>query len=252
MRETYRVHLPVFEGPLDLLLSLIERQELEITRISLAQVTDQYLLHIAQFEEARPDALAEFLVMAAKLILIKSTALLPRPPTPPTPAPAGEPDLGDELARQLQEYKQFKAAAANLNDRQQQGWRTFLRMAPPPKAEAQLDLTEVTLTDLVAAVREALSVTPLDPPVGTVVPQVRITTRGRMEMILQELQQRHQLLFHEILAAAAGRLEVAVTLLAMLELLKQREITVHQERLFGSIIIRSRTSTPAVNGRRQG
>ena len=249
MTETYRVHLPVFEGPLDLLLSLIERQELEITRISLAQVTDQYLSHIAQFEEARPDALAEFLVMAAKLILIKSTALLPRQPTP---APAGEPDLADELASQLQEYKQFKAAAANLNDRQRQGWRTFLRLVPPSRPEAQLDLTEVTLADLVAAVREALSVPPLAPPVDIMVPQVRITTRGRMEMILQELQLHHQLLFHEMLAAAVGRLEVAVTLLATLELLKQRDITVHQERLFGAIIIRSNTSTPGASGRHHG
>ena len=107
----YRVNLPVFEGPLGLLLSLIEREELDITKVSLAQVTDQYLAYLEQIEQVRPEILADFLVVAAKLILIKSQALLPRPPVI---SPEGEADVGDDLVEQLRMYKQFKAAAAQL------------------------------------------------------------------------------------------------------------------------------------------
>ena len=104
----YQVALPVFEGPLDLLLHLIERQELDITAISLAQVTNQYLEYLAGASERDPDNLADFLVVAAKLLLIKSRVLLPQPPAPPA---AEEEDLGDDLVRQLVEYKRFKEAA---------------------------------------------------------------------------------------------------------------------------------------------
>jgi segregation and condensation protein A len=101
----YQVTLPVFEGPLDLLLHLIERQELDITAISLAQVTNQYLEYLGRVSERNPGNLADFLVVAAKLLLIKSRVLLPQPPVPLAPE---EEDVGDDLVRQLMEYKRFK------------------------------------------------------------------------------------------------------------------------------------------------
>ncbi len=234
MGEEYRVDLPVFQGPLDLLLSLIEREELEITRVSLAQVTDQYLAYLEQIEEAQADSLVDFLVVAAKLVLIKSRALLPRPPVT---APEGEPEVGDDLVEQLRQYRLFKAAAGKLDERQTLGLRTYVRLAPPPKVEAQPDLSDVSLEDLLAAVRNAMRVAPPAEPVSQMVSQVRITIKGQMEFIRQQAMAQRRVIFQEVLAQTQGRVEIAVTLLAILELLKQREITVHQERLFGTIVI---------------
>jgi len=107
----YAVTLPEFTGPLDLLLRLIERAELDITTIALASVADQYLAHVRTLEEVEPRELAEFVSMAARLILIKSRALLPRSPT--TPAEAGDEDAG-QLVAQLELYRRFKQAAEVL------------------------------------------------------------------------------------------------------------------------------------------
>jgi segregation and condensation protein A len=234
MTERYRVQLPVFEGPLDLLLSLIEREELDITRVSLAQVTDQYLAYLDAIEQVRPEVLADFLVVAAKLILIKSQALLPRPPSIVFEADAG---AGDDLVEQLRLYKQFKAVAGQLRHREDEGLRTYIRLAPPPKVEPRLDMTGIGLPDLLAAVREALQIAPPPPSVNGVVSQTKVTIGGQMDLIRRRLQAQGRALFQEILARSADRVEIAVTFLATLELIKQHEVAVHQEDLFGPIII---------------
>jgi segregation and condensation protein A len=230
----YHVSLPIFEGPLDLLLNLIEREELDITRISLAQVADQYLSYLEQVEETRPDQLADFLVIAAKLVLIKSEAILPRPSRP---AAESEQDIGDELAEQLRQYKQFKAAAKKLQTRTDQGLRTFVRLAPPPKINPQPDLSGITISDLIKAIQEALKLKPEDPPVDEVVSRRKITVREQMDLIRFNLQYKKQLIFQEILVQATSRVEIAITLLAVLELVKRRTIIVYQEHLFGKIVI---------------
>ena len=234
MSDDYRVDLPVFQGPLDLLLSMIERDELDITQVSLAQVADQYLAYLEQIEQAQIDLLVDFMVIAAKLVLIKSRALLPQPATT---AMEGEQDVGQELVEQLRRYKQFKAVAGKLGERHQQGLRTFVRLAPPPKVEPQPDLSDVTLADLLEAVQQAMSVTPPSGSVGQVITQRHITISGQMALIRRECGQQRRLVFQEMLLTASGREEIAVTLLATLELLKRREITVRQERLFGAILI---------------
>jgi segregation and condensation protein A len=245
MTDRYRVRLPVFEGPLDLLLSLIEREELDITRVSLAQVTDQYLAYLDAIEEVHPEILADFLVVAAKLILIKSQALLPRPPAA---AAESDVDAGDDLVEQLRLYKQFKAAAAQLRERQDDGLRTYIRLAPPPKVEPQLDMTGVGLSDLMAAVREALQIAAPPLSVDQVVSQRKVTIRGQMDMIRGRLQSQRQLLFGEMLARSADRVEIAITFLAILELIKRYEIAVRQEDLFGPIVIEP--YTPALDKER--
>ena len=234
MRDGYRVELPVFQGPLDLLLSLIEREELDITRVSLAQVTGQYLAYLEAMEQVPPEILADFLVVAAKLILIKSEALLPRPPAIVAESVG---DTGDDLVEQLRLYKQFKAAAGRLRQREEDRLRTFIRLAPPPKVEARLDLTGVGLTDLLVAVREALQIAAPPPSVDQVVSQRKVTIRGQMDLIRSRLRTQGRLLFQEMLARSADRVEIAVTFLAILELVKQFEVTVQQQNLFGPIII---------------
>src|SRR5687767_7843059 len=124
----YKVQTPVYEGPLDLLLSLIEHAELDIADVSLAMVTDQYLAYINSLEQINADEISAFLVIAAKLLQIKSEALLPRPPE----HKAGEEDMGRALVDQLKLYKRFKEIGAWLQTRQQANLRTFLRIAPLP------------------------------------------------------------------------------------------------------------------------
>jgi len=232
MSRHYQIRLPVFEGPLDLLLHLIEREELDITTVALAQVTDQYLAHLAELERRQVKELADFLVVAAKLLLIKSLVLLPRPPAL---TPEAE-DAADDLVRQLQVYKRFKEIAALLQEREKQGVHGYVRIAPLPRPEPQLDLGDVTLHDLLAAVQEALDAMPT-PPVGEVVAPITVTIAEQITRIEKRLTQRRQVRFREILSDATTRIEVIVTLLALLELMKQDRVRVWQERLFGEIII---------------
>ena len=125
LRQAYEVSLPIYSGPLDLLLQLIEQEELDISRVSLAQVTNQFLTHLRQIEEQRIHEIVDFLVIAARLILIKSEGMLPRPPE----REAFESDPGDELARLLKAYKKYKELAELLLARQKAGLRTYLRLA---------------------------------------------------------------------------------------------------------------------------
>jgi segregation and condensation protein A len=142
----YRIELPAFNGPLDLLLHLIDRNELDITAISLAQVTEQYLQQIEQLKKDRIENLIDFLVIAARLMVIKSRALLPQTPT--LADDEEEEDPAEALIRQLKLYKQFKQAANRLKEREETGLRTYLRVAPPPKLEGRLDLTGITINTL--------------------------------------------------------------------------------------------------------
>jgi segregation and condensation protein A len=240
--KPYQVLLPVFEGPLDLLLHLIEREELDITSVSLAQVTDQYLDYLALMEEPPAEVLADFLVVAAKLLLIKSRALLPRPPGILS---TEEEDVGEDLARQLIEYRRFKRVAESLRDREEVGLRAYLRLAPPPRLERRLDLEDVTLDDLIAAVRQALAVAPPAPPVSEVVAPVAITIADRILAIRASLHERARISFNRLLAEATGRLEIIITFLAVLELIKSGHVDVQQDRLFGEIIILSKLAPPS-------
>jgi len=233
--KPYEVRLAVFEGPLDLLLHLIEREELDITRVSLAQVTDQYLEYLSLLEEINAEILADFLVVAAKLLLIKSEMLLPRPPG--VPGEEEEEDVGDELARQLIEYKKFKEAALELRQREEMGLRAYVRVAPLPKLDRPLELGDVSLADLVEAVQRALDVRPPLPSVSGVVTPFTITVAEKMAFIEEILERQRQVSFNRLLAQAASRLEIIVTLMAVLELIKLKGIEVQQECLFGEIVV---------------
>jgi segregation and condensation protein A len=233
----YQVTLPLFEGPLDLLLHLIERQELDITAISLAQVTNQYLEYLARVSERNPDNLADFLVVAAKLLLIKSRVLLPRPPAPLEP---DEEDLGDDLVRQLVEYKRFKDAARWLERQDEQGLRSYVRLAAVPVLERSADLGEVSLDDLLTAVRQVLAVKPDLLPVDRAVAPITITIGEQMDYIESRLAAGGVIRFHDLFVGASHRLEVIVTLLALLEMIKQLRVRVRQERMFGEILVERR------------
>jgi segregation and condensation protein A len=232
--RTYQVALPVFEGPLDLLLHLIEREELDITQVSLAQITNQYLDYLARLNDRDPESLADFLVVAAKLLLIKSRVLLPQPPSVPV---YDEEDVGEDLVRQLIEYRRFKGAAYWLKEMDDQGMRAYLRLAGTPPLQQPVDLGDVTLDDLLVLVRQVLAIKPSAPSVDGNVPPVTITIADQMGFIQRRVSRSRTVSFRRLLGRATSRLEVIVTLLALLEMIKQRKVMVRQDRLFGDIQI---------------
>lgn len=242
----YSVNTPVFSGPLDLLLQLIERAELDITKIAIAQVTDQFLAHLDTLRSESstgslpPEYVSSFLVIASRLIQIKSEVLLPRPPT----REPGEEDPGEALALQLRLYKRFKELAAFLHEREQQGLTSFIRLAPPPKIEGRFDLSEIGLRDLLAAAENAFSADNLAPVLDTVVAAPRITIREKINHIARLLRSQGQASFLQLFQDSKSRLEIVVTFLAMLELVKQHFIHIQQDSLFGEIYIES---TPVLN-----
>jgi segregation and condensation protein A len=233
MRETanYTVQLPVFEGPLDLLLELIERAELDITKVALAEVTDQYLDHMRALQEHRLDDLASFLVIAARLLQIKSEALLPRP----VEREPGEEDPGDALARQLIEYRRYKQIAELLSQREQRGMRSFFRIAPVRSMEPKLDLGGITLTDLRRALVDALAASPKEASLGRVVVPPQVNIRDKIGLILRAIRAAGKATFRNLISGVESRIEVVVSFLALLELVRLGRIIAEQSELFGEI-----------------
>ncbi|MGE5603602.1 MAG: segregation and condensation protein A [Nitrososphaerales archaeon] len=235
--EPYRVRLPVFEGPLDLLLQLIEREKLDISGVSLAQVADQFLSTVRQMQEVAAGDLADFLVVAVKLVWIKSRLLLPQP-RPPAEDDDGI-DPAEALAAQLREYKRFKEAAQTLRLIEEAGLRTYLRAAPPPELEHRLDPQGGSLSELLAAARLAFAAAPagpLDIPEGMVVPFM-LTIHDQIVHIREVTAGGRAVTFRTLLTQAHHRLEIIVTLLAVLELVKRQAIRVVQDAAFGEITI---------------
>jgi segregation and condensation protein A len=232
---SYLVTTPVYEGPLDLLLQLIERAELDITRLALAQVTDQYLAHLRAIQAFAAEEVSAFLVIAAKLLQIKSEALLPRPPI----REPGEEDPGEALARQLLEYKKYRAIADHLGQREIDGLRTHLRLAPPPKIEGKLDISDIGLADLVAAAQEVLAAVDQRPLLSAVVTLPATSIREKISYIAGFLRRKGAATFHSLLGSHWTRLEAVITFLALLELVKRHLIVASQDNLFGEIEIKA-------------
>ena len=228
MESEYSVNLPVYEGPLDLLLRLIEQEELDITTVALAQVTDQFLEHLERIPEKPAAELAEFLVVAARLLQIKSEALLPRPPD----HEPGEEDPAEALARQLLIYRQFKEAATDLAAREEAGYHTYLRLTREPPVAEQLDLGGLGLDELRAAMLEAM---PESPTVEHAAAPPRIRIRDKIRWIVDMLHREERVSFNSLLSSAASRLDVVVSFLAVLELVKDRQVAAGQAEPFADI-----------------
>jgi segregation and condensation protein A len=232
----YTVHIPIFEGPFDLLLQLIERERLDISAVSLATVTDQFLAHMAELEDRiSAGELANFLVIAARLVLIKSRLLLPQPSRP---TEEEEEDPAEALARQLREYKRFRQAALALRTIEDKGLHSYSRVAPPPELERHLGTGDTSLADLLAAAQAALAGLPELPAdlQGVAVP-FSLTIHDQIVLIKRVTSGGRPVTFTELVSGASHRLEIIVTLLAVLELIKRRQVTVLQSGLFREIEI---------------
>jgi segregation and condensation protein A len=233
--EKYQISTNVYEGPLDLLLDLIEKAELDITKLALAQVTDQYLNYLSTLENHSPEEVSFFLVIASKLIQIKSEALLPRPPV----REVGEEDPGEALAQQLLIYKRFKKAAGFLFQREEAGEHTYLHIPPDIKVEGQVDLSGITLNDIIAAARDIFSSAINSPFNNHIVAIPIMTIKQKISSILSTLKLEKHSSFFKILREHNTRAEIVVTFLALLELVKQNIIQTNQNGLFADISIES-------------
>lgn len=228
----FKVQLPVFEGPLDLLLHLIKKRELDITTVSLAAVTDDYLAYLHRLERIDPGRVADFLVIAARLLVIKSRLLLP------VEEDTDEEEDGEALARALEAYRQFREIADLLADREAEGLRAYIREAPPPELEPRLDPQDTSLDDLMKALRRVLEERPEEPEsVDTVVRPIRVSVRECIENLTSRLRQGTRFNFEELLSGQRSRQEVIGNFLAVLELVKMQRATVQQESLFTPIYI---------------
>jgi segregation and condensation protein A len=235
--EAYIVNLPVFEGPLGLLLQLIEREKLDVSTVSLAQVADQFLGRVRDMAEVPADILAGFLTVAARLVWIKSRLLLPQPPRADEEP---EEDPGEALARQLREYKRFKEAADAMREIEALGLHTYPRVAPPPELERHLTPDAGAFAELMAAAASAFRSAPATPspdiPDGMVVP-FTLTIHDQIVLIHTATAHGQRVPFRTLLSRARHRLEIIVTLLAVLELLKRDRIHAVQDEPFGEIFI---------------
>lgn len=234
------IELPIFSGPLDLLLHLIERSELDITAVSLAKVTAQYLAQVEEMKKNRIEQLVDFLVIGAQLVLIKSRALLPKPPAILANEEEEE-DPAEALARRLRIYKQFKDAAVWLKARDDAGLRTYLRVAPAPArlrpADNRLDMSGITPATLQAALLEALSRAENLEESVNVAAKPRFTIEGQLSRLRRLLHRYDRVAFRELLTGEVSRSELSVTLLAVLETVKRREAITQQLEMFGPIDI---------------
>lgn len=235
----YTIHTEVYEGPLDLLLNLITKAELDITHLSLAKVTDQYLAHLEKIQHNTALEVSGFLVVAAKLIQIKSEALLPRPPN----RLEGEEDPAEALSRQLKQYKVIKQAAKWLKSVEDQGHHTYIRLAPPPTIEEDIDLEGVDLNTLIQLLKALYHYEEDAVPITSVVTIPRLTIKNKIHNIIQKLNKTEQLSYHQLLPNTYDRIEAIILFLAILELIKQHYVLADQITLFSDIIISATEKT---------
>src|SRR5215212_9649637 len=241
--DGYQFRLPSFEGPLDVLLRLIERDQLAINEVSLLAVFDQFLAHLETLEASAPDAIAEFVLVAGRLSLLKSRALLPRPPKL-----LEEPDEID-LVQQLEAYRAVKAAAELLGVRQRNGSGAFGRgdaiACPPAEPARYMPQPPSALSE---AVSRWLSRVPAKPAV--LPPRRVISLREMISRITSALDRDTNISFDCIRATCNGPQDTAVAFLALLTLMRRHAVMAIQSELFGPIeLSRGMSTLRALNER---
>ncbi len=237
MSQEYRVKLEVFEGPLDLLLYLIKKDEVDIYDISLERVTAQYLEFMDAFKTLDLEIAGEFVVMAANLIYLKSRALLPVHVQPPD-EDAEEEDPRWDLIRQLVEYKKFKDAAAQLSQREIEQSNLFARMAETAET-VERPLGEVSVFDLINAFNRVLKRIAAKSEDLREIFEENYTVSDKIDLIMKLMASGVPLKFTELFAGAASRTEVVVTFLALLELIRLKQLRCEQAEPFAEIELRS-------------
>jgi segregation and condensation protein A len=241
METDYKVKLEVFEGPLDLLLYLIKQDEIDIYDISLERITSQYLEYLQAFKELNIELAGEFIVMAANLIYLKSRSLLPLEQQPPE-EDAGEDDPRWELIRQLIEYKKFKEAATELHLRELQQERMFAREGTSSLAlQEPLRLGEVGIFQLINAFQTVIKRIEARQEVQEIFGE-RFSVSEKIDIILRRVGTGAPLRFSDLFGEVVSRVEVVVTFLALLELIRLKQVRAFQKNIFEEIEIAAATA----------
>jgi segregation and condensation protein A len=230
-----KVFLEAFEGPLDLLLYLIRRQNLDILDIPITDITKQYIDYINLMEEIKLELAGEYLLMAAMLAEIKSRMLLPRPELEEE-----EEDPRAELVRRLQEYERFKKAAEDLDEIPRLERDINIANADAPNKEVVIKLPDVTLKEVLIAFHDVLKRAELNSELHF--ERETLSVRQRMSQIIKKIGTKNFTNFSELFDLDEGRIGVAVTFLAILELLKDAMIDVVQNQEFAPLHIRVSSS----------
>jgi len=234
--DALEVNLEAFEGPLDLLLYLIRRQNLDILEINVAEITRQYMGYIELMTTIQLELAAEYLVMAAMLAEIKSRMLLPR-------QPVDEEDEGDpraELIRRLQEYERFKNAAEDVDEMPRLGRDIHQASAEAPDREQQRPHPEVDMREILTALADVLRRAEMFE--SHQIELEKLSTRERMTQVLDRIRGQQFVPFVSLFKEAEGRLGVVVTFLAIMELIKESLVEIVQSESFGPIHVKARTS----------
>ncbi|BAU75629.1 segregation and condensation protein A [Metapseudomonas furukawaii] len=232
--DALEVFLEAFEGPLDLLLYLIRKQNIDILDIPVAAITHQYMAYVELMKSVRLELAAEYLVMAAMLAEIKSRMLLPRS----SEMEAEEEDPRAELIRRLQEYERFKAAAEGLDELPRVGRDTLVPRLDAPDARARKLLPDVALEELLLSMAEVLR--RADMFESHQVTREALSTRERMSEVLEKLKGGAFVPFVALFTLEEGRLGVVVTFMAVLELIKEQLVELVQNEPFAPIHVRAR------------
>ncbi|MGH2401286.1 MAG: segregation and condensation protein A [Candidatus Limnocylindria bacterium] len=231
---SFTLALPVFEGPLQLLLHLIESRQLDVLTVPLAEVADAYVEHLASHPVDAAN-LSEFVSIATQLIFMKSKRMLPAEPLPPLPDGTDEPDE-DELRRRLLEYRALRDAARSLGERD--GAAPLMRREPRESDLPEAPTEPMPVAVLVAALERLAAIPePVAPPPEIVARE--ITIGQQIGVLRQALSRSGRVVLQTILASCRSRTEAAVTFLATLELVRRRQVTASQDDLFGPIVVES-------------
>ena len=231
--EDFALELPVFNGPLELLLHLIEREELDVTEVSLVAVTEQYLGHLERRDHIDLAAIAAFIAVGARLLLLKSRALLPRDE---------DDEAGDEdedrdpeaLLEALREYRRYRAAAEHLRDLEEEHRTAYRREVPPPEVPPGPGLDGVTTDMLFVLFREVLERLPEEDPEPEL-SRDPVRLADRLERMVTRLRGGRPVRFRDVIVGAPSRLVVIVDFLAVLELVRSGYVEARQPDLFGEI-----------------
>jgi segregation and condensation protein A len=231
MEDIYNIKIPVFEGPFDLLLHLIRENKLDICDIPIALITSQYLQYIEMMKELNLEIAGEFLVMAATLIYIKSRMLLP--PDEETPDEEVE-DPRAELVKKLLEYQKFKEAAGDLRQREEDWMKVFRRDSFLAEEEepGELYLFDLNLFDLLDAFKKILEKAP--PEVISITKET-LTVKDRISFIMEILEGQETVRFEDFFQEGMTKIQLIITFVALLELIRLGLARAYQEREFGNI-----------------
>lgn len=234
--QALEVILEAFEGPLDLLLYLIRRQNLDILDIDVSDITEQYMQYVELMDALQFELAAEYLLMAAMLAEIKSRMLLPR-------QVADEEDEEDpraQLIRRLQEYERFKKAAEDIDELPRVDRDVFLTSAAPPEIERIRPEPEVSLQEILVAFAEVMARANMFE--SHHIQREALSTRERMSQVLERLSGESFMPFVSLFKAEEGRMGVVVTFLAIMELIKESLVEIVQTEAFGPIHVKARAS----------